>query len=240
MHKTQNTHMFASMSQSIFSFQALTRLWLARADDIPDAIMDDLTAVQKYIMDPYKGVSDEVVFTGSVDIYRGAVKSHPDTGRDMLPVTLVGMDEYGYSKKFNTTFHLYAQTENPSVGFTHQLADNLDVPAEARLALNLEITAIHGDLAGLVTAERCTTKGVNARVGSFPFADSRTVFRHVGDKALEIGTPGNPPIAYLAYGIMTPTAELSSPDIQIAGVDPVSDFALPTDFADFLLLRSDI
>lgn len=221
MTQFQDNRFFSEMENTSFSFQAITRIWFGLPSSVPKALMNDLRAVQKFILDPANHASIELVFTGPVTILRGKTVLHPHTGKLALPMSIGSMDEYCYSKELNTTFHLTAQTANPSVGFTHQLAHHLDAPAEGRLALNLVLDAIQGRLQGVLPHAECNQKLVQATFSSFPFTNGQTIFHQVGDTALSVGADPNVPLGYLAYGIMVPMAQLgpATPVVVPAALD---------------------
>jgi hypothetical protein len=237
MARFQDNRFFSEMENTSFSFQAVTRIWFGMSSSVPAGIANDLRAVQKFILDPANRASTELVFTGSVSILRGKSALHPDTGRLALEMSVDSMDEYCYSKDLDTTLHLTAQPNNPSVGFTHQLVDHMDAPAEGRLALNLELNAIQGRLNGVLAAAPCTTKTVMATFSWFPFSNGQTVFHHVGDTALPVGANPNAPLGYLAYGIMVPVAQLG-PATPAAVATPLGTNHLAAHVQDFIHRRT--
>jgi hypothetical protein len=199
----QSGKYFDEMKNSTFSFQALTRVWFALAGSVPDKLHKKLDQVQRYVMDPSNRAAIELVLTGAVKVYRGMPAENPHTGKRYIPMYLVEMEEYGYSKELDTTLKMSGRADRASFGYTHQLGHHLDAPAEVRITLNLQIDFIHGQMSQ-VAASTCTTKSVKAVTSAFPFPPG-TVFRHVGKEAAPVIVPGDGSVVgYLGYGVMMP------------------------------------
>jgi hypothetical protein len=209
MNTLQANNFFEEMKNSTFTFQASTRIWFGPAEKVPDEIKDDLGKVQSFIMDRQNKAAIELVFTGPISIYRGSPQAHPDTGRNFLPMQIVDMEEFGYSKELDTTIKMTAKPGTANFGYTHQLALNLDVPAEARMLMTLQFEGVHGQMAEMLSASKpAVKKELAANIQSFPFTNGNTLFQHVGDEARRIEGDDGKLFGYLAYGIMTPQYQL--------------------------------
>ncbi len=209
MNTLQDNSFFDEMKGSTFTFHALTRIWFAAGERIPEQIKKDLAEVQAFIMNPQNRVAVELVFAGPISIYRGFPEVHPDTGLQSIPMHIISMEEYGYSKELDTTIRMTAEWEKPNFGYTYQLVKNLDVPAEARMVMTLKFDGVHGRLAEVLKAGQPTmAKQLIAHIQSFPFTNGNTVFQHVGNEARPIVTTKGAVFGYLAYGIMTPQYQL--------------------------------
>ncbi len=206
--KLQANNFFDEMANSAFTFEALTRVWIGLAVDLPKGDRSDLVKIKHAIMDRTSGVGREISFTGSITIFRHAPEIDEISGIRRIPMSVIAMEEFGYSKELNTTIQMTADFGLPNFGYTHQVARDLDVPAEARMLMNLRLRGVHGPMTGMIDV--AVKKELQATISSFPFTNGGTAFRHVGNAANEMKGPDGKVVGYLAFGIMVPQYQLGN------------------------------
>jgi hypothetical protein len=206
MTKLQSNDFFDEMANTAFTFEALTRIWIGLKRDLRESSFDDLVKVRTLIMDPKAGVGREVSFTGCITIYRHDPETDAETGLRRIAMTVTQMEEYGYFKEGETTIRMSADFQKPNFGYTHQIVQGLDAPAEARMLMNLKFEGVHGPMSSFIGAS--VKKELQASIASFPFTHGSALFRHVGNAASEMKGADGAVLGYLAFGIMIPQYQM--------------------------------
>jgi hypothetical protein len=213
MHRLSGSKFFDEMKDSTFTFLASTRVWFSPAASVPARIRMDLKKVRSFALSGGEKAAIELVFTGPISIYRGEPQLDAELGRRYIPMQVAAMEEYGYSRELDTTIRMTAKANSKNFGYTYQLSENLDTPAEARMLMTLEFTGVHGRLADVFNKTKPTVaKDIAAVIHAFPFTNGNTMFRHVGEQAEPITGNDGTVFGYLAYGTMVPVYQLG--DVQ--------------------------
>ena len=209
MLKVRGSDSFSEMADSVFSFQPITRIWFAPVESVPLNLRNDLVAVKKLLLEPNTNLI-ELVFTGVVSIYRFPQQTHPIKGHKMMPMAVVELEEYCYSKELDSTLKLAKSPNSESLGITHQIVPDMDVPSTGKLLLKLQFEVVHGNGLPVGTVLKCKDKPVRSTQLSFPISNANSVFVQDGNEALPVSTLDENTIGYVAHSIMTPLYQLGS------------------------------
>jgi hypothetical protein len=106
------------MRDSTFTFLASTRVWFSPTESVPTEIRKDLKKVRSFALSGGKGAAIELVFTGPISIYRGEPQLDTELGRRYIPMQVVAMEEYGYSRELDTTIKMTAKADSKNFGYT--------------------------------------------------------------------------------------------------------------------------